>query len=417
MKSPQICRTVPNPRLTVVMANMDGGAHIGSAIASVLCQSRSDLELIVSDDASTDQSVEIVQQIAARDPRVRLVRSEERGGPARARNRALELARGSWIAIVDSDDLLHPLRMERMIDRAEQLGVDVIADDLIYFGANLGRTLLGELRLTAPWLPTKAEFLEAEMARPAIPVGYLKPVIRRDAIGTLRYRTYLTVGEDFDFLLRILLGGACIAVLPEAYYLYRRHAESISHRLSGAAIDAMLKASEALREEVPPELLNLLERRRNSQVTQKKFTALVEALKGRRASDALRILAATPSLGAPLSRSVIEHVSRRFRSRQEVRTVSHFSLAARDDGGADPLPYTRLRVPSEPADWTPARAATLIARTGSGPVRLRAHGRAGLDALGYVPGWEAAELIAPRSGWTEQERHRISGLPWPVLVS
>ena len=74
-----------HPVVTVVMANFNGGAYLADAIGSVQAQTLRDLEIIVSDDASIDNSVDIVTQLRATDPRIRLLRSDHNGGPAAAR--------------------------------------------------------------------------------------------------------------------------------------------------------------------------------------------------------------------------------------------------------------------------------------------------------------------------------------------
>ena len=101
------------PVVSVIMANYNGSAYLGDAIASVRRQSLRELELIVSDDASTDDSVRIVSEAMGGDPRIRLLRSKQNSGPAAARNKALALAKGDWIAVMDSDDLMHPDRLLR----------------------------------------------------------------------------------------------------------------------------------------------------------------------------------------------------------------------------------------------------------------------------------------------------------------
>jgi len=69
------------------------------------------IEIIASDDASNDCSVEITTRLMAEDDRIRLLRSDCHPGPATARDGALGLAKGEWIAIVDSDDFMHPTRL------------------------------------------------------------------------------------------------------------------------------------------------------------------------------------------------------------------------------------------------------------------------------------------------------------------
>src|SRR5437870_3813972 len=89
--------------VSIVVANYNGERFIDEAIRSVIDQSLRGLEIIISDDASTDASVQIVKNLGAQDSRVRLIESAMNAGPAAARNRALELATGRWIAIMDCD--------------------------------------------------------------------------------------------------------------------------------------------------------------------------------------------------------------------------------------------------------------------------------------------------------------------------
>ncbi|NEX95142.1 glycosyltransferase, partial [Caulobacter sp. 17J65-9] len=77
------------PVVSVLMANRDGAAYVEAAIRSLLDQTLDDLEIIVADDASRDDSVARVRRMAERDPRVRVLTAETAGGPAAARNRAL----------------------------------------------------------------------------------------------------------------------------------------------------------------------------------------------------------------------------------------------------------------------------------------------------------------------------------------
>src|SRR3954462_3120152 len=98
--------------VSVIIANNNGEKFIADAIRSACRQTLRDIEIIVSDDASTDASVAIVEGLIAEDDRIRLVRSDANGGPAAARNRALGIARGEWISILDSDDLMHPRRLQ-----------------------------------------------------------------------------------------------------------------------------------------------------------------------------------------------------------------------------------------------------------------------------------------------------------------
>ena len=134
--------------LSVIMANRNGADHLRHALASVLAQTHRNLELILSDDASTDDSIQIAQGMSESDRRLRILTSDVATGPAATRNRAIATARGDWIAIVDSDDLMHPARFERMLQQAGGLGVDILADDQVYFGAQFGAHASRKARLS-----------------------------------------------------------------------------------------------------------------------------------------------------------------------------------------------------------------------------------------------------------------------------
>ena len=90
-------------------------AYIAEAIESVLVQTYPDFELIVVDDASTDRTVAIAREYAARDPRVRVVVNERNLGDYPNRNRAATLARGRYLKYHDSDDVLYPYCLDIMV--------------------------------------------------------------------------------------------------------------------------------------------------------------------------------------------------------------------------------------------------------------------------------------------------------------
>lgn len=238
------------PLISVVMANFRGAAHLVPTMSAVLAQTERRLELILVDDCSDDESVPIARRIAAADSRVRVIAAPHNQGPAATRNMALDAAKGEWIAIVDSDDLIHPERFARLIAAAQAADTDIVADDMVYFGAvsdPQGRSLLQPLALTAPVKVDTALYLRANSGDPQVPaLGYLKPIFRRGILEGRRYDPQLRIGEDYDLVLRLLIEGANFLLLPDPLYAYRRHAGSISHRLSVATVEAMLNAHRAL---------------------------------------------------------------------------------------------------------------------------------------------------------------------------
>lgn len=246
------------PTVSVVMANHNGARRLAEAVRSVLGQTLEDLELIVVDDASTDRSMAILEEISRRDPRLRLIAQTRNLGPGGSRNRALCAARGRWIAIVDSDDLLAPDRLVRLVARAEADRAEIVADNLMAFpdagGPERGRPFLSGPEFGQPRWITLAEFIgSSRMYAPRPGLGYLKPLISAAALACarVRYDERLRIGEDYDFMVRLMAQGLKLRFEPAALYFYRRHEGSISHRMSGAHLEAMLAADAAFEGDFP----------------------------------------------------------------------------------------------------------------------------------------------------------------------
>src|SRR5215469_17015875 len=193
------------PAVSLVMANYNGSRHLPEAIASAQGQTLTDWELVLVDDASTDDSLAIAVAMAQADPRIRVLAQARNRGPAAARNRALAAARGAWVAVVDSDDVMLPNRLERLLARAEAEEAQIVADDQLVCGPDLsgGTPLIGKAmarRLAKVDLET---FIDSSRLYSRLPdLGFLKPLFRAALIARagVRYDEGLRIGEDFHFL-------------------------------------------------------------------------------------------------------------------------------------------------------------------------------------------------------------------------
>ena len=110
------------PLVSVIIPVYKAREFVEEAIRSVLAQTITDLELLVIDDCSPDDSFEIVQSLAQEDSRIRPLRNERNMGVAKTRNRGLELSQGKYVAFLDSDDIWYPSKLEAQIDLLEQTG-------------------------------------------------------------------------------------------------------------------------------------------------------------------------------------------------------------------------------------------------------------------------------------------------------
>ena len=216
--------------VSVVVAAYNAEATLAQTLASVLAQTHRQLELIVVDDGSIDDTPRIVEQIAATDGRVRLVR-QVNAGVAAARNHGLRLARGEFLAPLDADDLWAPAKLARMVARLQQAGP----------GAGMAycwwATVDGQGAVLDSSPPWREEGLVLQRLAEVNFIGCASvPVFRRSALlhsgPQFGYETRLrdldAQGcEDWDLLLRVAQHHEVVCV-PEVLVGYRRHGGSMS---------------------------------------------------------------------------------------------------------------------------------------------------------------------------------------------
>ncbi len=108
------------PRVSAVIGSFNNAATLERAVRSMLGQTVEDLELLIVDDGSRDQTADVAADSARRDARVRVLTMPENVGIARSLNEALEAAGAPVVAILDADDWSDPQRLERQLDLLEQ---------------------------------------------------------------------------------------------------------------------------------------------------------------------------------------------------------------------------------------------------------------------------------------------------------
>ena len=287
---------------SVIIANYNGESYIADAIRSACNQSLRSIEIIVSDDASTDSSVRIVESLIAEDNRIRLIPRRINGGPAAARNRALDVAKGQWICVLDSDDLMHPDRIRSLIEVAAKTDADIVADDVLFFDdgrRQAPKTLLsGSWARAAHWVSAKDYLQTSNFYGRGPSLGYLKPIFRASMIAKqeIRYDETLTIAEDFNFVFRLLMAEAKFRIVPQIGYFYRRHSASISHRLNSDVLQRVLDVESGWRERWPLASLQPQLKSRERSVTRAiAFDRLVLAIKSKKILSAAVIAMANPA--------------------------------------------------------------------------------------------------------------------------
>lgn len=234
--------------VSVIIPAYNTEQYIAKAIESALAQTLADIEVIVVDDCSTDNTVQIIESF--KDPRLRLLLNSENLGAGGARNRAIEAAQGKWIAVLDSDDWYAPQRLEVLVNLAEQKNVDLIADDsyLIEDGVSTPwSTIICEsgIKVSSIQQFEAADFILTDIeGRLGLRLGFTKPLFRREFLikHQIRYEN-IRVTQDFWFDMQCFLHGAKFFLVPEPYYFYRARPGSL---VSSDKINRLKEECEAI---------------------------------------------------------------------------------------------------------------------------------------------------------------------------
>lgn len=127
-------KTIPNPKVSIIITNFEYEKYVGEAIESALNQTYKSHEIIVVDDCSYDNSREVINRYEG----VRKIYRKENGGPAAARNEGIAASTGDYFLLLDADDRLKPNCVEYLLKEAIKTNAEVVYGDLEWIGERTG---------------------------------------------------------------------------------------------------------------------------------------------------------------------------------------------------------------------------------------------------------------------------------------
>ena len=215
--------------VSVVIPTYNRGTKILRAVTSVLRQTYGNLELIVVDDGSADETVALLESV--RDPRLRLVRHQTNRGAAAARNTGVAAATGRWIAFQDSDDIWLPEHLHRQVQAMKDLPEDYVA--LFCTKINYGQDLSGRYgQRRSSCVPRPEERIESGDLRARLLQGNIigpqtALIARKAFLAIDGFDQRLRNNEDWDFFIRLSDQGR-IAFLDDPLVIVMVSDDSIS---------------------------------------------------------------------------------------------------------------------------------------------------------------------------------------------
>ncbi len=207
------------PAVSVVIPTFDRADFLPAALDSVLAQEGVPLEVIVVDDGSTDETASVLQRYGDRIVSLR----QPNSGPAIARNRGIAVARGEWVAFLDSDDMWEPGALRRLLDAATanpDAGLITLRGRVVTSDGRPTQRIIGKQSPGTEFTPQS--FLERDSG------GVLTPMVRRHLLLEVGgYDETLATAEDCDLWLRLSFRTRMLLV-DEPLLLRRVHEENVS---------------------------------------------------------------------------------------------------------------------------------------------------------------------------------------------
>jgi glycosyltransferase involved in cell wall biosynthesis len=196
--------------VSIIMPSYNTASFIAESIQSVLAQSYKDLELIIVDDCSPDNTDDVVKPYLS-DERIRYLKNEKNSGAAVSRNRALREAKGKWIAFLDSDDLWMPEKLQKQVRFMEKNGYHFSYTNYAEIDTEDKRN---GISVTGPKRITKTGFLNYCWP------GCLTVMYDAEAIGLIQIAD-IKKNNDYAMWLKVCQKADCY-LLDEELALYRR---------------------------------------------------------------------------------------------------------------------------------------------------------------------------------------------------
>lgn len=232
------------PTISVLIPCHNAAPWLQEAITSIKNQTFRDIEIIVYDDGSTDESRIIIDHLAASDPRIIAMGQSFNCGIAFALNAMLRQASGAYIARMDGDDISLPRRLERQLNALKSGNTDLCGTWFEEFGEGISRSVRWH---------TNAEEIKAALLFQNT-ICHPTVMAKRELFETFYYRKDYELAEDYDLFARAS-SRFRLTNVPEILLRYRRHArqatqakresmEEVTQRIRAEALQAQgIKAS------------------------------------------------------------------------------------------------------------------------------------------------------------------------------
>ena len=214
-------------QVSVIIAAFNAQDTLGKAVESVIAQHYKAHEIIIVDDASSDDTLAVAKRYASRHENIKVLTLEENVGPSQARNLALNCVQGDWVAVLDADDAFLPERLMQLLTSANAHRLDMIADS--YYLSPSQTQVSAKTRMTSLFIKDQVtEVDSANFVRHGL--GSVKPLIRKAVIDKyqLSFSADVRSGEDMLLYTQLLMHDVRFGFLNTPLYIRTELPSSLS---------------------------------------------------------------------------------------------------------------------------------------------------------------------------------------------
>lgn len=213
-----------NTKISVIIPVYNGQAYLKNCIKSILNQKLKEIEVIIVNDGSIDGSKEIIEKYCLKDERIKAIHKKNEG-VSEARNTALKVAVGEYIAFVDVDDDIHPNMFNSMYSCAKQQNADIVMCGYNEFNFN------GEVEMKSPPIEInklimgkeKEEIITTKCSELKAIWFVWRNIYKNEVVRDIKFNKDINLGEDGLFNLEAFYKSKNIYAIKDFFYNYRHY--------------------------------------------------------------------------------------------------------------------------------------------------------------------------------------------------
>lgn len=239
------------PLISIIIPVYNAEKYLMECIESVICQTYRNLEILLIDDGSKDDSFKICDEYAQKDKRIKVVHKEN-GGVSSARNLGLDLANGEYITFVDSDDMVDKKYVECLYKEIEKNKSDLVFCGYGMYNGSKLKPIKEEIPQTLKvdfYSNSFIEFCCRILSRNnSIFASVWRVLYQKKIVAQIRFNENIKVSEDMVFILCALKNATTIASIEIPLYLYRVNEESVTHNYKYNFLKSQLALYDEIKE-------------------------------------------------------------------------------------------------------------------------------------------------------------------------